>query len=77
MQLEVFIVSPQKVVFKGKAGSILVPGEEGVFEILPFHKRIVSRLVEGLVVVDGQDFSIKRGIIRVNKNAVAIIMEEK
>lgn len=77
MQLDVFVVSPRKVIFKGKADNLILPGEQGVFEVLAFHKRIVSRLVEGTMVVGDQEFPIKRGIIRVSQNKVTIIAEEK
>lgn len=77
MQLDVSIVSPKKVIFDGKSASVLVPGEQGVFEVLVFHKRIISRLLEGVIAIENKEILIKRGIIRVNKNKVVIIVEEK
>ena len=77
MQLDVSILNPKKVLFKGKARSVIVPGEQGVFEILPFHKRILSRLVSGILVVDDQELSIKRGVIKVDQNKVTITVEEE
>ena len=69
-------MSPSKVLYKGQAKSVIVPGEGGVFEILPFHKHILSRLLSGVLIVDGQALSIKRGVIKANKNEVTIILEE-
>ena len=77
MQLDVFVVSPRRVIFKGKAKSVILPGEQGVFEVLPFHKRVVSRLIKGTVFIDEQEFPIKRGIVKVNQNKVTVIVEEK
>jgi F0F1-type ATP synthase epsilon subunit len=54
-----------------------VPGEEGVFEVLPFHKRILSRLITGAVIVDEQSIPIRRGVIKANQNTVTIVLEEK
>ncbi len=76
MLLDVSILNPRKVVFKGKAASIMLPGEEGVFEILPFHKRFISRLISGLLLVDGKTFSVHRGIAKVDQNKVTVIIEE-
>ena len=74
--LDFSILSPTQVVFEGTAGSIVVPGEQGVFEVLPFHKRLISRLVSGTISVDNKHLPIKRGLIQVRQNKVTILMEE-
>jgi len=76
MFLDVTVLNPIEVIFEGKAKSIVLPGEEGVFEVLPFHKRILSRLISGRLFIDEQSFPIKRGIVKVNQNKVTIIVEE-
>jgi len=76
MQLDVSVLSPQEVIFEGKAGSIILPGESGVFEILPFHKRILSRLVTGIMFIDEQPFAIQRGAVKANQNKVTIVIEQ-
>jgi F-type H+-transporting ATPase subunit epsilon len=77
LQLDVLLLSPTEVIFEGKAKSIILPGEQGVFEILPFHKRLLSRLISGTLVIDDRNFFIKRGVVKVNQNSVAIIVEDK
>ncbi len=77
MLLNVLILDPIKAIFEGKAKSVILPGEEGVFEILPFHKRILSRLVGGTIVLDERAIPIRRGIVKADQNAVTIILEEK
>jgi len=77
MQLEVCVLTPKEVIFEGNAKSVIVPGEQGVFEITPFHKRILSRLVSGIIFIDQKNFSILRGIVKVNQNKVTIIVEER
>jgi len=76
MLLDVLILSPREIIFQGKANSVSVPGEQGVFEIRPFHKRIISRLLAGKLSIDEQSFSLHRGIVKVNQNHVTIILEE-
>ena len=73
--LEVLILSPEGVIFEGKAESVSLPGERGTFEVLSFHKNLLSRLFSGSIVVDGRAFSICRGIVKVKQNIVTIISE--
>lgn len=73
--LDVIILSLEKVIFEGKAESVSLPGERGTFEVLSFHKNLLSRLLSGSVVVDGRTFSIYRGIVKVKENTVTIISE--
>jgi F-type H+-transporting ATPase subunit epsilon len=74
--LDVVVVNPHRVLFEGQAHSVTVPGEKGVFEMLSYHKPLLSRLVGGDVVVDGQYIPIHRGICRVESNTVALIVED-
>ena len=76
MDIDILILSPAGVIFEGKAGSITLPGEQGVFEVLPFHKSILSRLISGTLFVGEQSISIRRGLVSVNQNKVTIIVEE-
>ncbi|MDD5466039.1 MAG: hypothetical protein PHP73_06865 [Candidatus Omnitrophica bacterium] len=77
MLFDVILLSPREVIFEGQAKSVILPGEEGVFEVLSFHKRILSRLISGKLFIDEQGFPVKRGIAKVDQNKVTIIVEEK
>lgn len=74
--LDVTLISPSQVVFKGQAKSVILPGEYGVFEILLFHKPIMSRLLKGRVEIDGQSFPILRGVAKAQNNQVTAIVEQ-
>ncbi|HAH21295.1 MAG TPA: hypothetical protein DCL49_10385 [Candidatus Omnitrophica bacterium] len=75
--LEVILLSPQKVLFEGKARSLILPGEQGVFEALSYHKPLLSRLISGRVIIDNEkEFSITRGIAGINLNKATVIIEE-
>ena len=74
--LDLIVVSPEKVIFEGRARSVIFPGEEGVFEALSFHKPLLSRLVKGNLIVDGRSFPIRRGIVGVNHNKATVVVEE-
>lgn len=74
--LKVKFSTPGKVLFEGEAQSLVVPGERGVFEILMYHKPLLTRLIPGEVTVDGKkSFKILRGILRVRSNEVTAIVE--
>ena len=77
MPLSVTVSTPKEIIYEGPAKSVIVPGEQGVFEILSFHKRILSRLVSGSVCIDDQQLPIRRGIVKVDRNKVIIIIERQ
>ena len=73
--LNVSIITPQSVLFEGKARSVILPGERGFFEILANHKPLLSRMIAGALTIDGRAFSIRRGIIKIALNNVNAIVE--
>jgi len=75
IMLDVVVAKSEGVVFAGKVRSVILPGEQGVFEILSYHKPIISRLITGNIIIDGQVFPITRGIVGVNNNKATIIVE--
>ncbi len=73
--LNVTIMNTAKIVFKGQAESVIFPGDTGVFEVMSFHKRMMSRLLKGNIEVDGQQFPIERGIVKVEQNDIMAVVE--
>lgn len=76
MLLNVCVLSPKGVIFQGTARSAVLPGEEGVFEVLPFHKSIVSRLISGNLFIDNEAIPIARGAMKLDKNELTVVVEE-
>jgi len=74
-QLHVVISSPDRVVFDGTATSVVFPGAQGTFEVLPLHRPLVSRLLTGVIVLDGRPLPIQRGIARVADDVVTAAVE--
>jgi len=54
------IVTPEAVIFKSDVASVLVPGINGKFQMLKNHAAIVSLLVQGSVVIKGNDVQIEK-----------------
>ena len=75
--INITIIGTMKVVFKGMAESAIFPGDTGVFEVMSFHKRMMSRLLKGNIEVDGKQFPIVRGVMKVEKNNVLVVVEEE
>ena len=76
VKLSLLIATPERIVYEGQAHSVILPGERGVFEILPYHKNLISRLLGGKIYVDGRALPIRRGVAKVGANQVTIIVEE-
>lgn len=76
MLLDVSIISPTEVIFEGKAKSVILPGEQGVFEVLPFCRRILSILVCGKIIIDDKELPIRRGIVKAELNRLTVIIEQ-
>ena len=72
----VLIVTLDRIVYEGQAKSLILPGEKGVFEVLPYHKKLLSQLVQGPVILDGQTFPIRRGVVKAGPSEVTVVVEE-
>ncbi len=78
--LDIEIVTPQKVIFAGKASSVSVPGSLSAFQVLYNHAPIVSSLDAGIVKIVDSDsnkryFAIKEGFTEVRNNKVSILVD--
>ena len=73
--LTVAVLSPHDLLFEGHAQRVILPGEQGVFEVWPFHRPLVSRLLPGSMVVDERVFVIRRGVVKVAYDVVTAIVE--
>ena len=72
----VIIVNPKQVLFEGQAEKVFLQGDEGEFEILEYHNRIISLLRRGKIVIDGKKIiKIKGGIARFNQNNLVVLAE--
>lgn len=64
-----------QVIFEGKAKSVVLPGDYGEFEILDFHRPILSLLKRGSITIDGVSFPISKGIARFHKDELVALVE--
>lgn len=52
--MQVEIITPEAVIYKGEADVVSLPGAEGKFQILKNHAPIVSLLSKGEVSIKGK-----------------------
>ena len=71
------ILTPNRVVYEGEAWSVFLPGTTGEFEVLEFHKPIISLLRRGKIVIDWKkEIAIKKGAVKMVKDELVAIVEE-
>lgn len=64
------------VLFQGQSQSIFLPGQTGEFEILDFHKPVISRLKKGAILVDNEKaFPIKGGIVKMDHQRLVAMVD--
>ena len=73
--LNVLMTSPEKVLYEGMAERVIAPGEVGTFEVLPLHRKLVSRLLAGTVTIDDKRYAIRRGVLSVADDSVTAVVE--
>ncbi len=67
-------------VFDGEAVSLVVPGSEGVFTVLPEHEALISELSLGEVrfeAGDGKHYHIpvrEGGVIEISRNQATVLL---
>jgi F-type H+-transporting ATPase subunit epsilon len=65
------LVSPDKVLFSGPAQAVLVPGNEGDFQVLSDHAPVMSSMRPGVV---GRVF-VRGGFADVSKHGLILLAE--
>jgi F-type H+-transporting ATPase subunit epsilon len=75
--VEIKILSANKKIFQGKSDKIILPGEEGQFQVLENHADIFALLGEGEIVIgEYKKIPIFSGIVEVLSNKAVVLVEE-
>lgn len=79
-ELQLKIISPEKMLFQGTVLSVKLPGTEGEFSILPDHAPLISSLQKGEISYEIEKGSPKKvviesGFVEVKKNIVTVCVE--
>ncbi|EKQ90014.1 ATP synthase F1, epsilon subunit [Leptospira borgpetersenii str. UI 09149] len=78
-KLNVSVISPERILYKGEVDSLVVPGSEGFFGILPNHAPLVATLGIGVLEIRKgeklKNISVEGGFIEVKDNTVSILTD--
>lgn len=79
MSIDLTIVTPQGIVYRGPVESVVLPGAEGEFGVLENHERFLSPLRTGAVEIktgEGSIFAaIAQGFADVSGDEVTVLVE--
>ncbi|MDZ4725615.1 MAG: ATP synthase F1 subunit epsilon [Leptospira sp.] len=77
--LTLTIISPDRILYQGKAESVILPGAVGYFGILPGHATLVSQLDFGVIKLHtgNKEFriAIDGGFCEVKNNEIRVLTE--
>ena len=74
---KVAILNPKRTIYEGEAQSVFLPGNLGEFEVLEFHKPIISLLKQGEIVIDWNKYiPISKGVMSMHENELVALVEE-
>ncbi|MCM1071327.1 MAG: F0F1 ATP synthase subunit epsilon [[Clostridium] fimetarium] len=72
------IISAEKILFEGETRSVTLPGEMGLFTVLPRHASLVSTLTKGKIsyteAADGarREVEVEGGIADIDNDVVSV-----
>ncbi len=75
------VVSLMRLLFDGDVRSVYLQGDEGEYELLPYHYPLLGALPEGEIKIttftgDIVYIGLRAGVVLTNENACIIILEE-
>ena len=74
------ILTPNGEIFNGEVISVVLPGEEGEFGVLPGHASLTTLLEAGVIDVEKKDKSLESilinwGVVQVDEEKVIVLVE--
>ncbi|VAY86453.1 ATP synthase epsilon chain [hydrothermal vent metagenome] len=78
--MKLSIVAPSGEIFNNNAKSIVLPGKDGEFGVLPKHVSLVSFLTVGVIEIEKEDSSkelvaINWGYVKISEEMVDILVD--
>lgn len=81
--MELEIISPAGILFKGETDYVSFPGISGSFDVLPHHAPMIAALEEGVIRYQTkekekqQEIKIQSGFVEVKDDTLSVCIEEK
>ena len=77
--IDLIILTPEKIFFKGQVIKVSFPGTKGRFMVLPKHAALISSLTAGNISYSANEqeytIQIKSGFVEVKNNTVSACIE--
>ncbi len=78
--MKLAIITPNNTLYEGNdVKSVILPGNEGKFELLENHAPIIATLGEGEIIIRDntttEKIKIKNGLVECLKNEISILVE--
>ena len=77
--IDLIILTPEKIFFKGQVTKVSFPGTKGRFMVLPKHAALISSLTAGNISYSANEqeytIQIKSGFVEVKNNTVSACIE--
>jgi F0F1-type ATP synthase epsilon subunit len=71
------ILNPKRTLFEKDVFSVFLPGTEGEFEVMQFHKPLIALLKSGHIIINWEEIlMIRKGVVMVNQNGLVAMVEE-
>ncbi len=74
------LVSPERLLMDADVASVVVPGTDGDFQVLPNHAPVMSTIRTGIITVDMggevKELFVNGGFAEVNSKGLVILAEE-
>lgn len=84
MTLQLEIISPMEIIFKGEVVMAVLPGEEGEFGVIDHHQAVISQLKKGVISIydntngsgTPKTFSISGGFAQTDGTKCTILSDD-
>jgi F-type H+-transporting ATPase subunit epsilon len=77
--LEVEIATPEKLIVRQQAETVLIPGKDGYMGILPGHAALLSELGDGVLAITSgghtASYHLTGGYVEVRDNHVRVLAD--
>lgn len=81
--MELEIISPAGILFKGETDYVSFPSIAGSFDVLPHHAPMIAALEEGVIRYQTkeketqQEIKIQSGFVEIKDDTLSVCIEEK
>ena len=71
-------MTPDTLVYENEVQSVFLTGDQGEYELMPYHYPVLGILKEGNIIIDWKEsVPLKLGLVRFFANDCIILIEQK